>query len=90
MSMIYTIEPTFALNTKVYCHDIETNSVEVIQIPNTEIVTFMKKKMADHEQIDKIVLLGPVSYTEGLKNQLSSSLEFAAEPTKIELKEFRK
>jgi hypothetical protein len=88
--MIYTIEPTFALNTKVYAHDIESNSIEVIQIPNTDIVTFMKKKITDHEQIDKIVLLGPVSYTEGLKNQLSSSLEFAAEPIKIELKEFRK
>jgi hypothetical protein len=88
--MIYTIEPTFALNTKVYCHNIETNSIETIQIPNTEIVTFIKKKIADHEQIDKIVLLGPITYTEGLKNQLSSSLEFAAEPIKIELKEFRK
>lgn len=65
----------------------EITSFEVLEpIPQSCLIEFLQAKMKT-DKIDKITLLGPASYAIGIKNQLSSSIEFSTKPIEIEIKE---
>lgn len=80
----------FTFQSPIYSYCSDGKGGRIVNEPETvntrDAVELFKYKMQT-EEIEKIVLIGPTSYTEGLKNQLSSSLEFSTKPIEIELKE---
>lgn len=55
-------------------------------VPAHQVSKFLKEKIAI-KAVDQINLIGPLSYTENIRNQLYSSTEFTENPIKIELME---
>ena len=91
MPVTYVINCSqFTLQSPIYSYKSDGKGGRIVNEPEHvdtgDAVTIFKNKMQT-EDIEKIILIGPTSYTEGLKNQLSSSLEFSTKPIEIDLKE---
>ena len=75
----------FTLQASIFNY-VEGNDVVIEHVPHNQTVDFLKEKIATKD-VEQIKLVGPKSYTENIKNQLYSSLEFSENPIKIELTE---
>lgn len=66
--------------------DMSSTFHEKEYIPISSVTEFLKQKI-NSKSVDQLKLVGALTYTEEIKNQLHSSIEFSANPIEIELTE---
>lgn len=89
MSIMVVDVMNFTLGTKTYEFCEEGTFVDQTNKTGTDLSSFLADKAAS-KKFEKLVLVGPTSFTSDLKNQMSSQLQTNysnINPIEIELKE---
>lgn len=88
MSVMVMDMCNFSLGIKSYEFCEEGTSIDETTEKGENLIKFIASKVADKE-FEKLVFVGPTSYTSEIKNDLSSQLQlnYAKKNLEIELKE---